>query len=314
MHARGFRFVIWLACCALWTACGDDRSAAGEDPADDDSAPAEDVDAGVDRDEDPAEGDDIVRENDAGSTTRDGAARELDGGRPTGVREAGSAANDARANETGDAMRTPTDAGGESDGAAADGSANGRADAARPSANDAGPPPLAPALHIALRVHRADSGLTGAQLAAALEEMNDIWWKQAGVCFEVEIVRTDELRRDGFDMWFHRSRLGCNATGNGVYCGDHDIHSLDAPMLNRADNAAWDSRLNPARTAAHELGHGLNLDHYNGFPDSNDSLMSSGRQGFKLHEMEIATARQRAQAKAVRGAPSAPCPPVPVVD
>lgn len=315
MDARGLRFVICMACLAL-ASCGDERTADGDEPSD--GSPGERDDDDVAQDEGAAEGDDSAA-RDAGEPARDGALRELDAGGP--ARDAASATRDARANDSEDAMpRSPTgDAAavpardGGKDGAAADAAASAGPDAGR-GASDAGAAPLSPTFHIALRVHRADSGLTGAQLAAALEEMNEIWWKQAGVCFEVEVVRNEELRRDGFDMWFHRSRLGCNATGNGVYCGDHDVHTLDAPMLNRADNAAWDTRLNPARTSAHELGHGLNLDHYNGFPDSNDSLMSSGRQGFKLHEMEVATARQRAQSKAVRGAESGPCPPVPVVD
>jgi hypothetical protein len=173
-------------------------------------------------------------------------------------------------------------------------------------------PPFTPALQIPLRVHRGDSGLSGAQLASVLEEMNAIWWTQAAICFEIEIVKNDEPRRDGFDLWFHRKTLGCNTTANGVFCGDHDVHSLDAPSLGRADDAAWNVRQAPARTAAHELGHGLNLQHYNGFADSNDSLMSSGRQGFKLHASELETARRRAQSKGA--ANSVPCAKVPVVD
>lgn len=184
--------------------------------------------------------------------------------------------------------------------------------------NDAGsdlePPPLTPAFHIPLRVHRADSGLSDVLLVEILEEVNQIWWKQAGICFEIEVVRTEEVRKDGFDFWFHRSRLGCNANANGVYCGDHDIHSLDAPSLSRADNASWNVRRGPARTTAHELGHGLNLDHFNGYADSNDSLMSSGRQGFKLHEAETTTARKRAQTKALPNSPATPCPTAMVVD
>lgn len=179
---------------------------------------------------------------------------------------------------------------------------------------DTEPPRLTPAFHIPLRVHRADSGLSDALLVEILEEVNQIWWKQAGICFEAEVVRTEEVRKDGFDFWFHRSRLGCNANANGVYCGDHDIHSLDAPSLSRADNAAWNVRRGPARTTAHELGHGLNLDHFNGFVDSNDSLMSSGRQGFKLHEAETTTARKRAQEKALANSPATPCATAKVVD
>ncbi|MET0285853.1 MAG: hypothetical protein ABW352_15335 [Polyangiales bacterium] len=193
-------------------------------------------------------------------------------------------------------------------------------DAGRDAGRDAGsdasvkPPVLTPAFHIPLRVHRGDSGLTGRVLANVLEEMNQIWWNQAAICFEIEIVRDDQPRSDGFDFWFHRSKLGCNTNANGVYCGDHDIHSLDAPSLGRASDPAWNVRLLPARTAAHELGHGLNLQHFNDQPDSNDSLMSSGRQGFKLHASEIDTARRRARTKAQSEGPSTPCAAVPVVD
>ncbi|HEX6241609.1 MAG TPA: hypothetical protein VFZ61_11965 [Polyangiales bacterium] len=179
---------------------------------------------------------------------------------------------------------------------------------------DAGAPPFAQAFHIALRVHREQSGLPGSALASVLEEVNQIWWRQAAICFEIEVVRSAAVRQDGFDLWFHRSGLGCGATGNGVYCGDHDIHSLDMPSLGAVNDPAWDSRQNAARTTAHELGHGLSLDHYNGFPDSNDSLMSSGRQGFKLHESEISAARTRARAKALANSSAQPCAPVPVTE
>jgi hypothetical protein len=234
---------------------------------------------------------------------------ELDGGRDARGAEPPARADAASADAARDAQ--PLDASVQDAGASADASADAdRADAGQ----DASAPelPFTPAFRIPLRVHRGDSGLSGAQLASVLEEMNEIWWKQAAVCFEIEIVKNDEPRRDGFDLWFHRSKLGCNTTANGVYCGDHDVHSLDAPSLGRADDAEWNVRLMPARTAAHELGHGLNLQHYNGFDDSNDSLMSSGRQGFKLHARELETARKRAQSKGA--ATRAPCAKVPVVE
>jgi len=260
-----------------------------------------------------------VDEGDDDATARDGG-RDGDpartGPEPMRVRDAATPGADARTQQTPDAAVPAVgtgDAGRDDSGSVRD-AAQASGDAASAPASDAATPLFTPTFHIALRVHRADSGLSGAALASALDEMNEIWWRQAAVCFEVELVRNDEPRADGFDLWFHRSRLGCGASGNGVYCGDHDIHSLDAPSLSPTDSPAWDTRTNPARTAAHELGHGLNLDHYNGFPDSNDSLMSSGRQGFKLHESELTTARRRAQAKARSGAPTAPCAPVPVVD
>ena len=164
---------------------------------------------------------------------------------------------------------------------------------------------------IPLRVHRGDSGLSPQALASVLEEVNAIWLRQAAVCFEVELVSHDARRQDGFDLWFHRVRLGCNSRGNGVYCGDHDMHVLDRPSLNPADNARWDTRQDAARTAAHELGHALTLQHYNGQPDSNDSLMSSGRQGFKLSASEVTAARRRAAQKALPEGTARTCAPIP---
>jgi hypothetical protein len=160
-------------------------------------------------------------------------------------------------------------------------------------------PPLTPVYRIPLRVHRGNSALDDPTLLAVLDEMTWIWWSQAAVCFEIEIVDDDQTMQDGFDFWFHRTEIPCSPGANGVYCGDHDIHSLDRPSLGAADNDEWDTERNPSRTSAHELGHGLSLNHYNGFADSNDSLMSSGRQGFKLHEAEITAARNRARSKAL---------------
>jgi hypothetical protein len=160
-------------------------------------------------------------------------------------------------------------------------------------------PPLSPVYRIALRLHRGDSGLSDDALRDVLDETNWIWWSQAAICFEIEIVDGDQTMSSGFDFWFHRSEIPCSPGANGVFCGDHDIHSLDDPSLGAVDNDEWDTEHDPSRTSAHELGHGLSLDHYNGFPDSNDSLMSSGRQGFKLHESEITAARNRARSKAL---------------
>jgi hypothetical protein len=301
------RLPVALLALAL-AACGgeaasydDDSDPSSEQPRDD--ASVDEVDDDTDDDETAVDSGVAV---DAGRTDRE----------PMPTRDAATSRGDAQAAQMSDASLradAAVEEAGRSDAGLASGSDAGR-DGGTGSRSDAGPPPLTPAFHIALRVHRGDSGLSGAALASVLEEMNEIWWKQAGICFEVEIVRNDEPRRDGFDFWFHRSQLGCGADANGVFCGDHDIHSLDVPSLNRADNAQWDTRQNPARTSAHELGHGLNLQHYNGFPDSNDSLMSSGRQGFKLHESEVTTARRRAQMKAIPGSGATPCAAVPVVD
>ena len=286
--------------------CGAERAGPSAVDEDDDTTEEDDGAGAVD--------DDSSEDDDSPAAERSDAGARIDAGSSSAPQERRDAAIvDARSPERADASASDAS----TDGAIADDGGTAR-DASRDAASstpasDASAASL-PGFHIALRVHREDSGLTGAKLAAALEEVNEIWWKQAAICFEVEVVRNGELRRDGFDLWFHRSRLGCNASGNGVYCGDHDIHTLDAPSLNPANTAAWDSRQNPARTTAHELGHGLNLAHYNGYPDSNDSLMSSGRQGFKLHEQEIATARRRARDKALPTSSALPCAPVPVVD
>ena len=297
---------------ALWSACAADEEGPPDEPTLDDAAivvqdsgrpdaasvvdaarPV--LDAGLPLDAtsvpDALSTQDVsVAATDASMTTVDAA--------PDAARDGGS---DASAQATDAATR---DAGG--------GDASGQATDA--AIRDAGAPPFAQAFHIALRVHREKSGMTGGALASVLEEVNQIWWRQAAICFEIEVVSSPGVRADGFDLWFHRSGLGCGADANGVYCGDHDVHSLDMPSLGAANDPAWDTRQNAARTGAHELGHGLTLDHYNGFPDSNDSLMSSGRQGFKLHEDEINAARTRARAKALANSSTQPCAPVPVVD
>jgi hypothetical protein len=160
-------------------------------------------------------------------------------------------------------------------------------------------PMQTPVYRIALRVHTGESVQTPAELAETLEEVNWIWWSQASVCFEIELVEHDMTMSEGFDFWYHDGRIPCSPGANGVYCGDHDIHSLDEPNLGRSDDAMWSVKRAPARTGAHELGHGLSLDHFDNQPDSNDSLMASGRMGFKLHESEIMAARRRAAMKAL---------------
>src|SRR6185503_15166045 len=113
-------------------------------------------------------------------------------------------------------------------------------------------------------------------LLAVLGEMNQIWLSQAGICFEINIVTHDQTQSTGFDIWFVPSVPDPPGV-NGVYKGDHDIWSRDNPSLSSAPNPV---RNPAARTSAHELGHGLTLDHYNGFSDSANSLMSSGTRGF----------------------------------
>jgi len=168
----------------------------------------------------------------------------------------------------------------------------GRAGATGPGASAAGPRQT-PVYRIKLRVHNGQSTLPVAYLRESLEEMNSIWWSQAGVCFEITSTKDDARAPDGFDIWFVPEVPDPPGT-NGVYKGDHDIWSRDYPKLMPAQNPVAHPA---ARTSAHELGHGLTLPHYNGYPDSRDSLMSSGTLGWRLHDLQIRAARARAQQK-----------------
>lgn len=214
------------------------------------------------------------------------AAPPMDAAVPAIKPDAATATPDA-AKDAGMVM-PPPDAGAPDAGAPDDG-AGGRGEDA----------PFDPVYRVPLRVHRGDSSLDEKTLLDVLDEMNWIWWSQAALCFEIEIVDSEATMANGFDFWFHKSEIPCSPGANGVYCGDHDIHTLDKPSLGPADNKEWDTVHDPSRTSAHELGHGLSLEHYNGYADSNDSLMSSGRQGFKLHADEITAARNRARSKAL---------------
>jgi hypothetical protein len=147
---------------------------------------------------------------------------------------------------------------------------------------------------INLRVHNGQSTLPVAYLRESLEEMNSIWSSQAGVCFEITSTKDDAKAADGFDIWFV-PEVADPPGANGVYKGDHDIWSRDYPNLRAAPNPVTHRA---ARTSAHELGHGLTLPHYNGQPDSPDSLMASGTLGWHLNESQIQAARGRAQRKA----------------
>jgi len=154
---------------------------------------------------------------------------------------------------------------------------------------------------ISVRVHIGQSTLPRDELRGALEEANQIWLAQAGICFEFHTVLDDVTQSTGFDLWFVPT-VPSDPSVNGIYMGDHDIWSRDYPNLGSAPNPVT---YPAARTSAHEIGHGLRLDHYNGYADSYDHLMSSGRLGFKLSNPnlagvnEIDIARARAQQKAL---------------
>jgi hypothetical protein len=148
---------------------------------------------------------------------------------------------------------------------------------------------------VPLRVHTTRSDLEREALCGTLEEVNEIWWTQAGVCFEIEVVGDDEVAGAGMDLWFERSAPFPNGVeANGVYSGPHEIYSLDEPSLNTAPNP---TQFLPARTAAHELGHGLGLNHQNCGAACNDLLMTSGRRGFALVTGSPASRDEHARAR-----------------
>src|SRR6476620_11764077 len=50
-------------------------------------------------------------------------------------------------------------------------------------------PGQTPVYRIKLRVHNGQTTLPVAELRKSLEEMNAIWWSQAGVCFEITTTK-----------------------------------------------------------------------------------------------------------------------------
>lgn len=156
-------------------------------------------------------------------------------------------------------------------------------------------PPYTPVYRVPLRVHTTRSDLSRKDLCGVLEEVNEIWWKQTAVCFEIEIVGNDEIAKTGMDLWFERSSPFPNGVeANGVYASPHEIYSLDEPSLNTAPNP---TQYRSARTAAHEIGHGLGLNHQNCGAACNDLLMTSGRRGFALVTGSPASMDERARAR-----------------
>jgi hypothetical protein len=145
---------------------------------------------------------------------------------------------------------------------------------------------------IPLRVHLQESNRRPEAFKPILEEINEIWLTQAGICFEMRTVLDDRIANQGWDMWFMPILPG-GADLNGYYRNDHDIRVRDTPLLMPADHPAHHPA---ARTAAHELGHGLSLVHRQ---DSDDNLMRSKTFGWQLHSSEVDEARRTAAKKAL---------------
>jgi len=166
-------------------------------------------------------------------------------------------------------------------------------------------PGQTPVYRIKLRVHNGRSSLLVEELRTTLEEMNFIWWSQAGVCFEITSTRDDVASRDGFDIWFLPA-VPDPVGVNGVYKGDHDIWSRDYPNLRTAVDPVT---YRAARTSAHELGHGLTLPHHNDGDGAAENLMASGTLGWHLDDFQVRTARARASRMATPETSFAACGP-----
>ena len=148
-------------------------------------------------------------------------------------------------------------------------------------------PPHTPVLRIPLRVHLSMSKRPVKEWIVILAEINRIWWSQAGICFEIEAVMHDTILKDGMDIWFSPP-ADEGVVLNGYFEGAHDIWVRDTPKLRLAPNPA---RHRAARTAAHEFGHGLGLNHRQ---DSDDNLMRSQTLGWRLNAKEVGTVRKHA--------------------
>ncbi|MGO9379611.1 MAG: hypothetical protein ACLPN1_02465 [Dissulfurispiraceae bacterium] len=154
-------------------------------------------------------------------------------------------------------------------------------------------PPYVPVYRIPLRVHVGKSGQSPSQFMIIFDEINNIWWSQAGICFEIQTVTHDKPLINGLDIWFLPILKECPGS-NGYYIGDHEIYVRDNPILGFASHPAQSSA---ARTTAHELGHVLGLHHRQ---NSDDNLMRSKTYGWQLNEDEIRNARTEAARKAFR--------------
>ena len=152
------------------------------------------------------------------------------------------------------------------------------------------PPPPTGSFHVRYRiplwVSRVDSHLPDHELAGILAEINTIW-SQAGISFTIRDADSAEVPDDELVLRFIG---GCDDLPVfGMYDGNRDLWTHDRPDLLWSPHPVTRPA---ARTASHELGHALSLEHYDYHHDSIDSLMASGHRGFRLHLFEIARARQ----------------------
>jgi hypothetical protein len=161
-------------------------------------------------------------------------------------------------------------------------------------------PPSLHVYHIPLRVHLNRSARRSSAFSEILKEINHIWWSQAGICFEIQVVMNDYVQSTGFDLWFV-PRINNNDAMNGIFGSGHSIYVRDTPILNAAPKPAQHPA---ARTAAHELGHALSLPHRQ---DSDDNLMRSKTYGWQLNQEEVAIARKAAAAWAIKNNISSTC-------